>query len=273
MAYAPMFEMWRTVQGGVPYDVVLDLGRGEDYPLVSHPWFFGVRIPMADREEDGAPPPTESARLDVVENRIREQVRNRDGMYVGRRTGGGNRDLAFYLPRKPLGIEERIRSSIGTELLFISRSDRKWEGYEQLLPTPRELRQIEDARALAELIFAGNDPEAPHTVGHRVSTSSKKGAMALAKLFAKLELNDVRVSGGRPEYMVFGSQLTLLDLEPIHRVSWILESKAPKARGVYLGWQAEPAAHVELEPDEDAALGALLHALAASRESEQEDAE
>ena len=107
MPYAPLFEMWRANYDDEPFDIVLDLGHVEDYPLEELTWFFGVRIPMVDRLEDGTASETEARRLDAVENRIREVVRGRDGLYVGRRTGACNRDLLFYFARRPGGLERK----------------------------------------------------------------------------------------------------------------------------------------------------------------------
>ncbi|PKN55609.1 MAG: hypothetical protein CVU56_20425 [Deltaproteobacteria bacterium HGW-Deltaproteobacteria-14] len=239
MAYTPMYEMWRMVVEGAPFDVMLDLGHGEDYPLVTHPWFFGVRIPMTNRNEDGLPSEEEAARLDLVENRVRETLRSRDGVYVGRRTGMGNRDLLIYFPVRPRGLEDRIRASIGMEILFISRADPRWEGYQQLLPGEKDWRSIEDAKLIAGLLNANTDPKAEHHLEHSVETSLNKGAEALVGLMEKLELDDVAVEGERPALIVRGTQRTMLDPEQILRVSWVLEQKAPKARGTYLGWQAE----------------------------------
>lgn len=267
MSYAPMFETWRRTEDGATYDVVLDLGRGETYPLASYPWFFGVRVPMANKVESGQPARGEAARLDVVENRIRKLVLGRDGLYVGRLTGGGNRDLVFYMPERPRGLEDRIRASIGMEILFINRADPKWQGFEALLPSTREFRQIEDLRTISALLNANADPDRLHSVEHRVATSSKQGAAALVRFFDKLELEDVRVdrtpprdrsADGPPEVTIVGVQKTPLDLDEIHRVSWILDSKAPKARGTYRGWSADP--ELREDDEQEAAIEALIAA-------------
>lgn len=239
MAYAPMFEMWRRVEDEVPFDQVLDLGYGEDYPVVELLWFFGVRLPMTSSEKDGMASAEETARLNLVENRIREIVRRREGVYIGRRTGGGNRDLLFYLPARPRGVEDRIRNTVGTEILFISRADSQWQGYEAMMPDPREWRQIEDRNAIQDLLNQDVDPTETLRLVHRVQTTLPKGAEALLRLFDKLELVDCRSRGERPMIIVSGVQETLLDLKPIHRVAWVLESRAPKARGAYLGWEIE----------------------------------
>lgn len=239
MAYTPMYEMWRIVVEGAPFDVMLDLGHGEDFPLSTHPWFFGVRLPMTNKNENGLPSDEERARLDAVENRVRETLRTRDGMYVGRRTGMGNRDLLIYFPSRPRGLEDRIRASIGMEILFISRADPRWEGYQQLLPGEKEWRSIEDGKLIAGLVNAGSNPDVLHELEHSVETSLNKGAEALAKLMEKLELEDVEIEGQRPALVVRGVQRARLEPEEILRVSWVLEQKAPKARGTYLGWQAE----------------------------------
>jgi hypothetical protein len=236
MAYAPMFELWRRVQDEAPYDLVLDLGHGEDYPLTSHPWFFGVRIPLTQAEESGLPIPEEAERLNLVENRIREAVKVRDGMYVGRCTGAGARDLLFYVPAKPRGLEDRLRITVGTDILYISRPDPDWQGYESLLPEPREWRQMEDRRMLQEVLDDGFAPDEEHTLQHCVTTSSAKGAAALKGLFEKLQLTECKVTKQGSQHTVLGNQQTVLDLEEIHKVAWILESRSPKARGEYLGW-------------------------------------
>lgn len=240
MAYAPMIEMWRTVVEGAAFDVLLDLGHGEDYPLTTHPWFFGVRIPMTNKNEDGLPSKEEADRLDTVENRIRENLRSRDGVYVGRRTGLGNRDLLIYFPARPRGLEDRIRASIGMEILFISRADPSWEGYQQLLPDERDWRRIEDQKTINALLNADTDPAMVHELEHVVETSIAKGAEAIKGLMQRLELEEIVIEGERPSLLVRGIQRTPLDTEAIFRVTWNLESKAPKARGSYQGWQAEP---------------------------------
>jgi hypothetical protein len=195
---------------------------------------------MTNKNADGLPSEEEEERLNAVENRIREVTKQRDGIYVGRRQGQGNRDLLFYFPRRPTGLDDRIRASMGTELLFISRDDSAWKGYEQLLPGPREWRRIEDGRIIAKLLEQNSDPKVEHKVMHRVSTSIQKGAEALAELMRKLELEDVGIVGKKPELVVVGVQKTSLDPENILKVSFVLESKADKAKGKYLGWVAEP---------------------------------
>jgi hypothetical protein len=239
VAYAPMYEFWRRIEDSVPFDLALDLGRAEDYPLGGHPWFFGVRIPMTDQDEHGLPSPEELTRLDVVENRVREVVRERDALYVGRRTGAGNRDLLFYLPERPKAAEDRIRMTVGMEILFISRPDKTWVGYESLLPEAREWRQIEDRRGIQELLDMDLPPEEPYRLMHEVVTKSQKGAEALIGLFGKLELVECEFEGERPQVLVRGIQVTPLTFASIHRVAWILETKAPKALGSYLGWSLE----------------------------------
>ena len=236
MAYAPMFELWRRFEEDAPYDLVLDLGHGEDFPLRTHPWFFGVRIPLTQADEHGLPIPEEAERLNLVENRIREAVKARDGMYVGRRTGGGARDLLFYVDSKPRGLEDRLRMTVGTDILYISRPDPQWQGYESLLPEPREWREMEDRRLLIEVIEEGADPEALHRLIHRVETPSAKGALALKGLFEKLGLLECQVVKGSEGHTVVGTQECMLQLDDVHKVAWVLESRAPKARGHYLGW-------------------------------------
>jgi|GEM_PF-1419389 len=240
MAYATMYEMWRVLHGDQIFEVLLDLGHGEDFPLKTHPWFFGVRISMTNKNADGLPSEEEEDRLNTVENRTREVTKARDGIYVGRRQGQGNRDLLFYFPKRPLGLDERIRASMGTEILFISRDDAAWKGYEQLLPGPREWRRIEDGRLIAKLLEQNSDPKVEHKVMHRVATSITKGAEALAELMKKLELSDIDTVGKKPDLIVVGVQKTTLDPENILKVSFVLESKADKAKGKYLGWIAEP---------------------------------
>ncbi|PIE17386.1 MAG: hypothetical protein CSA66_05915 [Proteobacteria bacterium] len=257
MAYTPMYEMWRTKVEDTTFDVMLDLGHGEDYPLTTHPWFFGVRIPMTNKNDDGLPSVDEAARLDAVENRVREASRVRDGMFVGRRTGMGNRDLLLYFPARPRGLDDRMRSSIGQELLFISRPDPAWEGYQQLLPERRDWRSIEDLKNINALLDAGTDPAAMHQLEHAVETSIPKGAEALVRLMHKLDLVEVETAGERPDLVVRGVQQTPLDPDAILRVSWVLESKAPKARGTYLGWTAAPAGDAYPEADLDLDLDNL----------------
>ncbi|MBL8783764.1 MAG: DUF695 domain-containing protein [Deltaproteobacteria bacterium] len=240
MAYATMYELWRTTVGEAIFEVLLDLGHGEDFPLRTHPWFFGIRIPMTNKNADGLPSEEEEDRLNAVENRIREVAKSREGLYVGRRQGQGNRDLLFYFPKRPNGLDDRIRASMGTELLFISREDGAWKGYEALLPGPREWRRIEDSRIIATLLEKNSDPKAEHAVMHRVSTTIQKGAEALAELMKKLELSDVDIVGKKPDLIVVGVQKTALDADNILKVSFVLESKADKAKGKYLGWIAEP---------------------------------
>jgi len=235
-----MYETWRVLEEGTYVDVLLDLGHGEDFPLRSHPWFFGVRLPMARPNDDGLPGPEEEHRLNLVENRIREVIREREGVYVGRRTGGRNRDLVFYMKERPRGLEDRIRVSVGTEILFISRDDKKWRAYGSMLPGAREWRQIEDKKLVDGVLDLGAIEEALHEVVHRVNTPLAKGAVALERLFAKLELTEVVTTGSGKALVVQGVQRSTMEVEPIHRVSWILENKAPQARGSYLGWTAEP---------------------------------
>ncbi len=241
MTYSAMYEMWRTVVEEQPFDLLLDLGHGESYPLKTHPWFFGVRIPMTAQDKRGLPPAEEETRLTAVENRIRELVRDRDGIYVGRRTGMGNRDLLIYFDGRPRGIEDRIRSSIGMEILFISRADPEWEGYEQLLPTPRDWRRIEDLKLVNAVMDRGGDAGLVHVLEHRVTTTLQKGAEAIAKLCEKLELSNIEITGTAPELVVTAQQLVQLeDDEALNHVTWHLESKSPKARGEYQGWTTEP---------------------------------
>jgi hypothetical protein len=263
MDHMPMFESWRVRVEGMAFEIMLDLGHGDEYPVPAMPWFFGVRLPLVDRREDGLAHDTEAIRLDMVENRIRGFVRDREGHYVGRRTGANNRDLLFYMSERARGLEDKIRASVGLELLFISRDDRKWQGYEQLLPNARDWRQIEDSKRLIELGLDECDPEDVYEIVHEVQTSVAKGANALAGLFEKLELDEITINGRAPEIKVEGIQIATLDPEQISRVSYILASKAPKARGEYLGWTAHPIkGPLKETPDNDDDLMSLLTDLA-----------
>ncbi|MCA9516528.1 MAG: DUF695 domain-containing protein [Myxococcales bacterium] len=265
MAYTPMYEIWRVTVEGAPFDVALDLGYGEDFPVPTHPWFFGVRIPMMGKEENGMPTAEERARLDAVENRIREAIKARDGVYVGRRTGLGNRDLLSYFPARPRGLEDRIRASIGMEMLFISRPDPKWDGYQQLLPGPREWRGIEDQKLIDGLLALEADPAAVHALEHHVETPIAKGAEAIERFMEKLGLEGIKTTEGKP-FVVSGVQKSALDPESILRVSWMLESKVEKARGEYVGWTADPVV------GDDSPLAAVLAALGEDEDAGFDDA-
>jgi hypothetical protein len=201
--------------------------------------------------------------LDVVENRIRAFARDRGGQYVGRRTGGNNRDLLFYMEERPKGLQDRIRASVGLETLFISRDDGSWQGYEQLLPSARDWRQIEESKRIVELGLDEVDPKDIYEVCHRVETPLAKGAKALEGLFKKLELEEVTTTGEAPSLIVEGLQVCPLDPEVISRVSFVLAGKAPKARGTYLSWSAEPIkGPLTAVPENDDDLMSLLADLA-----------
>ena len=83
---------------------------------------------------------------------------------------------------KPRGLEDRIRVSVGTEILFISRDDRKWQAYGSMLPGASEWRQIEDRKLDEAVLDLGAMEEALHEVVHRVQTPLPKGADALERL-------------------------------------------------------------------------------------------
>ena len=126
--------------------------------------------------------------------------------------------------------------TVGTDIMYISRPDPEWQGYESLLPEPREWRQLEDRRLIQVLLDDAIDPDDSHRLIHRVGTSSPKGAEALKGLFETLQLCDCQIAGTGRKLTVVGVQETSLDLDAIHKVAWILESRAPKARGEYMGW-------------------------------------
>ena len=263
MAYTPMFESWRVRIDGRIFDVTLDLGRGEDYPLADRCWFFGVRVPMAAKQENGLPGPDEARRLDVVENRIRAIVKEREGLYVGRRTGAFNRDLLFYTASHARESEDRIRASVGLEILFISRPDSKWEGFDQLLPSAKDWQQIEEQKRIDKLANEGVDIDSPHRVTYSIAVSIRKGAEALARMLPKLDLADVEIDGEEPNLIVTGSHIVPMDAEMISKVTWVLVNKSPKARGDYLGWDAESVVTEVLEsPETDEDLLSLLSGLA-----------
>jgi hypothetical protein len=265
MAYTPMFESWRVRMNGRIFNLTLDLGRGEDYPLADKRWFFGVRVPMADKQENGLPGPDEARRLDVVENRIRAIVKERDGLYVGRRTGAFNRDLLFYTAARARECEDRIRGSVGLEILFISRSDPKWEGFEQLLPSAKDWQQIEEQKRIDELANQGVDIDCPHRVTYSIAVPIQQGAEALVRMMPKLDLADVEITGEEPNLIVTGCHIVPMDAEMIADVTWVLVNKSPKARGEYIGWEAESVTTELVEsPETEEDLLSLLSDLALS---------
>jgi hypothetical protein len=245
MPYTPAYEMWRTevrmADKEAIFEVMLDLGYAQDYPLSHLPWFFGVRIPMTNSNANGQPAEEELTRLNTVENRIREVVRGREGTFVGRRQGLGNRDLLFYFERRPSGLDDRIRASVGMEILFISKSDPQWQGYDQLLPDARGVRAIKDGHTINELLGRNADPEREHLVVHHVRTANPKAAEKLKEFLAdKLGLEDVTIAPDGGEHRVSGTHRTPLDSLKIGEISYKLEQAAPKARADYLGWTADP---------------------------------
>ena len=259
MTHTPLFENWRVDLDGMPFDVTLDLAWGEAYPVRGAPWFFGVRVPMADRQEDGTPPRDEARRLDMVENRIRALLRGRDGIYVGRRTGGNNRDLLFYLPDRPRGVEDRIRASVGMEILFISRRDAGWMGYEQLLPTAKDWHQIDEQKRIEDLVAQGFEVDSVYEIVHTISTPIMKGAEALSRFCQKLELDGITIEGEAPNLRVTARHLIPLRADVVCDVSWLLLKKSPKAKGEYEGWEAfDTATEVTESPETDEDLMALL---------------
>ena len=230
MAYAPMGT--RRLEGETPYDLVLDLGHGEDFEDPS--MVLRGEDPLTQVDEDGLPIPEEAERLNLVET-ASEKPSRLDGMYVGRRTGAGARDLLLHVDAKPRGLEDRLRMTV-VQISPTPRPDPKWEGYESLLPEP-ESGEMEDRQLLQELLEDGVEADEPSIV-HRVATTSKKGAVALPGLFEKLGLQECSIVKEEGALVVSGVQICELPDE-IHKVAWILESRSPKARGEYRSWSLD----------------------------------
>jgi len=151
--------------------IALDLGIADELPLAGMDWLVAVSIALQKPVGRGEfINQDEYEVLCEIEEELLVAISEKaKGIQVGRVTGGGMRDLLFYVP-STVGIS-RIVEEVLVPFDYIykihQQEEPKWATYwEFLYPNPWQVQMIENRHLVERLSEQGDDSEIVRSVDH-----------------------------------------------------------------------------------------------------------
>jgi hypothetical protein len=237
------WEVYLTSVEDAPTTILVDLSIEE--PEEARPHLACVSITLKHPNPHGMTTPEESERINAIEEEIEAAFAGPGrGRNVGHTTGGGRRDVYFYLPGpEQLSAAQRAAdpATRGYEVEYWDQPDPEWRCYREFLyPGPAEMRSIQNDRVLRVLEENGDTLEAPRQVDHWIyfpTTDARAQFLAgLAGQGFNVEEQTDNRSGPFP-YGVQISREDKVDPESINELTFDLEERAEAVGGDYDGWE------------------------------------
>lgn len=225
-----------------PSVVGLNLALGKIAPVVEQPHFACVRVGLAAPLPNGFPSREEGDALARIEDEVTHAVSEAcRGRMVGRRTGGGAREIYFYVadPSHLADAVGRVAPRFeGRPVTTRAVHDPAWENFEELWPDRFEHQWIHCRRVVQQLAQHGDQHAVARPVDHYAYFPDAKaaegfGRAAEAEGFTATP-TDVTDPGARPGIHLVRSDAVTLD--HIHEVCSRLMVMAEAHGGEYDGW-------------------------------------
>jgi hypothetical protein len=229
-----------------PVAVAVDLALEARAPLLDRPRLVRVRYALRAPRPDGLPGPAEAEALARVEDLLATALAPAGAVYAGRVTLAGFREHHFYLP-DAVGVASEldgVRAALAEyDLAQAGEDDPAWHAYRQeLFPTPRAWRWLQDRRLVEALVRRGDRIEQARPVDHQASFPTAAAREAFAAEAEGQGFAAVARRDDGPAPSGFGVDLRRTDpatLQHLHAVAWSLAELAARHGGGYDGWQAE----------------------------------
>lgn len=217
-----------------------DLGPqlgGQIGPLLDLAWPIGGRAPVPLAEEE--------ARLDQLDGAILERVTAAGGLYLGRVTGAGWRQVLVSDRRGDAGLAGQLAALVtaaGFEPRLERRSGATVECWLGLQPTAADLRSEADLALIADLRRAGDPLTAVRPIEHRLLMPDGSAARACRDWLqsAGYEITGERRVELALRFLIQARHHGTPDPSAITPHSQALDAAARGFGGIYDGWTAAP---------------------------------
>jgi Family of unknown function (DUF695)/Regulator of ribonuclease activity B/Domain of unknown function (DUF4034) len=168
-----MEDRWETYPCTLddhPSFITFNLGFAHRAAEPHHPHLAGFRLQLSSPDERGLPQGDELAQLNQLEDLLCERITPDQGVQVGRVTGAGRRDLAFYVSLSDdecFALMDEVTAHTGYGLALMHREDPRRDHYWQLLyPTPADWQRIHNRRVEAQLRDQGDPLTEARDIDH-----------------------------------------------------------------------------------------------------------
>jgi hypothetical protein len=245
----PMSDPWdfyfRTVDDR-PTSCSVNLGVHDDAPMPSLSYVATVRVRMRNPRPDGLSTAEEANVLWQIEDALVATIKSNtpEGIFVGRVTSAGNRDLFFYLPL-PESWASTVEAAATAFPCYEMQSDVwqdcAWQTYFGFLVPNAEQRQMIENRKVCEVLERHGDAlTEPREIDHWIYFHAPVQRSEFAKRVAEIGFRTRCLPDRTGEEMAYGLQIFRVDLPSyaaIDDVTLPLFRLAEKYEGEYDGWE------------------------------------
>ncbi|MFO0683994.1 MAG: DUF695 domain-containing protein [Sandaracinus sp.] len=237
------WDFYFFVVDGRPCSTMLDLSLIAKAPDATRPWLLSVRLPLREPRPDGLTTNAEASELGKLEDSlVRALDAHCGGVFVGRMTWNGVRDLFFYLQRTET-LEQALAAGLsgGTPRRLMTRKQRdpEWRHYlDVLYPGPLEWRWIEDRRLVETLAAAGDKSDIARPIEHLASFASREAAEAWALSVKQMGFEvEIERTDGDGRWSAHAVREDRSELAHVHDIVERLYGLAEEQEGTYQGWE------------------------------------
>ncbi len=178
-----MPEIWKSYFCNVNEklsSIALDLGLRERAPLPDKPWLLWVWIYLQSPRPDGLSDRSEFLTISAIEDELTKQLgENCGGIYAGRITGDGRRELYFY-GSDSKKFKRAVSSAMSGFRSYRFNSDAQkepdWNQYFNVLfPSEENMERIKNQDVLSAMMERGDKLEPVRDVHHWIYFKTREG--------------------------------------------------------------------------------------------------
>jgi hypothetical protein len=227
--------------------IFLNLEFDIDVPDPTRPILGWVWVDMNAPRFDGLSSDEEAPTLHQIEDALRGSLGNLGGLFVGRTTTAGRRELYYYLPSKE-GFYEAVNRALfrfdNYRISADTQQDLDWTHYlDHLYPDNAAIQTIRNRSALQSLTARGDDLVKSRKVTHYLYFDTDSPRQKLAQWARKAGyIAFAFPANSQSEQKAFGLSLAhqaFVDQESIDRVTTEIYEKALNLSGEYDRWESE----------------------------------
>jgi len=238
-------EHWATYprqQDGHSTSILYDEAVSDTLKASSPPRnLLKIQIPFKKPHANGMPTNEEFPHLNAAEDTMVAEIRRNSGLYVGRITKSGYRDLYVYTSETAQIWEPRIRAisaQTGYPFTYSITSDEKYSGYwHDLYPGEDDRQVVEDIKVLEILKRAGDQPSEARTIDHWAYFDTKANAEVFAAWLKEQGYSGMDLRVQKDRYCVQFSHTGTTQLNDISAHTVALRRKTSELSGDYDGWE------------------------------------
>ena len=165
-----VWGVYFTNLDGHPASIMFNESLAERINTVSLPNSMLATIEMKGVREDGMPTASEFDVLDALDDAVADSIESNGGIYLGRITTDGVRQMRALVPQSSESISTALRAvgaaanrNITVSVEVDPSKSAYWDG---LYPTATDRQVMNDMRVLDALRNSGDDPKKIRTVNH-----------------------------------------------------------------------------------------------------------